>query len=195
MSNLLQSLNKMNLLNKPNDVAGLVAQKTGFARKDVETVLAIAKQIDSARYDHIKELQEDILAVAQTIQKETKEYGNRQKITNLHLSEIKKMMNDKSEKVLSNAYQLDFEDILANARTTDQIFNAGITQAKNKRAYNKEKTKIKSAMWRLLKLHLNDIYGTPKTLKQEDFQDYMFTDMQAYIKDLSVTTIRKYMNN
>ncbi|WP_394274389.1 hypothetical protein, partial [Staphylococcus hyicus] len=105
MSNLLQSLNKMNLLNKPNDVAGLVAQKTGFARKDVETVLAIAKQIDSARYDHIKELQEDILAVAQTIQKETKEYGNRQKITNLHLSEIKKMMNDKSEKVLSNAYQ------------------------------------------------------------------------------------------
>ncbi|REH90214.1 hypothetical protein DOS79_09200 [Staphylococcus felis] len=156
-------------------------------------ILTIANQFTDMRMNKLQEMQEDIMNLVISVQKETQQYGNKQKITNLHLNDIKQAMDAKAEKVVSNAYQLDFEDILASANTTYEIFNAGVTQTKNKRAYSKEKAKIKNAIWRLLKMHLNDLYGTSKTLPQKDYQDYMYSDMQQYIKELSVATVRNYM--
>ncbi|MFO3691405.1 hypothetical protein [Staphylococcus felis] len=193
MSNIKQALNRLNLLNKPTNVVELVARETGKSEEEVHMILTIANQFTDMRMNKLQEMQEDIMNLVISVQKETQQYGNKQKITNLHLNDIKQAMDAKAEKVVSNAYQLDFEDILASANTTYEIFNAGVTQAKNKRAYSKEKAKIKNAIWRLLKMHLNDLYGTSKTLPQKDYQDYMYSDMHQYIKELSVATVRNYM--
>lgn len=198
ISVILNSRNK----NNESTIIHAIAQQSQIDPVAVEKVLKASYQITENANTEIIENQEDLYNTflaenrinkreLAELKKGLKQVNDKQKITNIHLSDIQKLIERKAEKAAKGTEQTNLDEIMFGNMTTEQLFNRQQETVVKTREYKKQLGVYKRRIWYLIKLHMNDVYGTSRSKRKEDFQDYMFTEIQDYVKELSVYEIRR----
>lgn len=201
LSLILNSKNKNNEAN----IINAIAQQAQIDPAAVEKVLKVSYQLTEQTNTEIVEKQEDLrnTLIAENEQNQKRmekleeninQVNDKQKITNDHLKELQARITAKAKKAANGTNQLDSDDLLFGNLSMDELFRQQEKQALETKNFKKEVAKYKRRIWYLIKLHMNDIYDTSRSKRKEDFQDYMYSEMQDYIKDLGVFKIRQKNN-
>ncbi|PTK51074.1 hypothetical protein BUZ43_00645 [Staphylococcus haemolyticus] len=200
--NILPSFLTRTNKNNETNVINAIANRANTDENTVRIVLEASYQLTQNANDELMQKQEDLYNYLKTqnqtnqsnIQKLANglnEVNNKQKITNIHLKELQEEITNKAKKAAKGTNQMDSDDILFGNLTMEEVLKRQEDQAKETKHYKKIVAKYKRRIWYLIKLHMNDIYGTSKAKRKEDFQDYMFHEIQDYIKNISVYEVRQ----
>lgn len=180
------------------EVIDAIAQKSNTSVEQVKSILNASQQIIEMNNKEILQKQEDTTnmlirheRMMNDLKASQNQINNRQKITNQHLKELRKLIDDKARKALGNQEQLDLDGLMFGKLTTSELFREQQVKAQNTKEYNKQLRKYKNKIWRIVKDHLNDVYNTPLQIKVEFFNDYMFDDIYNRISSLNVHEIRR----
>lgn len=180
------------------EVIDAIAQKSNTSVEQVKSILNASQQIIEMNNKEILQKQEDTTnmlirheRMMNDLKASQNQINNRQKITNQHLKELRKLIDDKARKALGNQDQLDLDGLMFGNLTTSELFREQQVKAQNTKEYNKQLRKYKNKIWRIVKDHLNDVYNTPLQIKVEFFNDYMFDDIYNRISSLNVHEIRR----
>ena len=180
------------------EVIDAIAQKSNTSVEQVKSILNASQQIIEMNNKEILQKQEDTTnmlirheRMMNDLKASQNQINNRQKITNQHLKELRKLIDDKARKALGNQDQLDLDGLMFGNLTTAELFSEQQVKAQNTKEYNKQLRKYKNKIWRIVKDHLNDVYNTPLQIKVEFFNDYMFDDIYNRISSLNVHEIRR----
>ncbi|HJF68541.1 MAG TPA: hypothetical protein K8V85_09550 [Staphylococcus kloosii] len=180
------------------EVIDAIAQKSNTSVEQVKSILNASQQIIEMNNKEILQKQEDTTnmlirheRMMNDLKASQNQINNRQKITNQHLKELRKLIDDKARKALGNQEQLDLDGLMFGNLTTSELFREQQVKAQNTKEYNKQLRKYKNKIWRIVKDHLNDVYNTPLQIKVEFFNDYMFDDIYNRISSLNVHEIRR----
>lgn len=180
------------------EVIDAIAQKSNTSVEQVKSILNASQQIIEMNNKEILQKQEDTTnmlirheRMMNDLKASQNQINNRQKITNQHLKELRKLIDDKARKALGNQEQLDLDGLMFGNLTTSELFRKQQVKAQNTKEYNKQLRKYKNKIWRIVKDHLNDVYNTPLQIKVEFFNDYMFDDIYNRISSLNVHEIRR----
>lgn len=180
------------------EVIDAIAQKSNTSVEQVKSILNASQQIIEMNNKEILQKQEDTTnmlirheRMMNDLKASQNQINNRQKITNQHLKELRKLIDDKARKALGNQEQLDLDSLMFGNLTTSELFREQQVKAQNTKEYNKQLRKYKNKIWRIVKDHLNDVYNTPLQIKVEFFNDYMFDDIYNRISSLNVHEIRR----
>lgn len=180
------------------EVIDAIAQKSNTSVEQVKSILNASQQIIEMNNKEILQKQEDTTnmlirheRMMNDLKASQNQINNRQKITNQHLKELRKLIDDKARKALGNQDQLDLDGLMFGNLTTAELFSEQQVKAQNTKEYNKQLRKYKNKIWRIVKDHLNDVYNTPLQIKVEFFNDYMFDEIYNRISSLNVHEIRR----
>lgn len=180
------------------EVIDAIAQKSNTSVEQVKSILNASQQIIEMNNKEILQKQEDTTnmlirheRMMNDLKASQNQINNRQKITNQHLKELRKLIDDKARKALGNQEQLDLDGLMFGNLTTSELFREQQVKSQNTKEYNKQLRKYKNKIWRIVKDHLNDVYNTPLQIKVEFFNDYMFDDIYNRISSLNVHEIRR----
>ena len=180
------------------EVIDAIAQKSNTSVEQVKSILNASQQIIEMNNKEILQKQEDTTnmlirheRMMNDLKASQNQINNRQKITNQHLKELRKLIDDKARKALGNQEQLDLDSLMFGNLTTSELFREQQVKSQNTKEYNKQLRKYKNKIWRIVKDHLNDVYNTPLQIKVEFFNDYMFDDIYNRISSLNVHEIRR----
>lgn len=180
------------------EVIDAIAQKSNTSVEQVKSILNASQQIIEMNNKEILQKQEDTTnmlirheRMMNDLKASQNQINNRQKITNQHLKELRKLIDDKARKALGNQEQLDLDGLMFGNLTTSELFREKQVKSQNTKEYNKQLRKYKNKIWRIVKDHLNDVYNTPLQIKVEFFNDYMFDDIYNRISSLNVHEIRR----
>ena len=180
------------------EVIDAIAQKSNTSVEQVKSILNASQQIIEMNNKEILQKQEDTTnmlirheRMMNDLKASQNQINNRQKITNQHLKELRKLIDDKARKALGNQDQLDLDGLMFGNLTTAELFSEQQVKAQNTKEYNKQLRKYKNKIWCIVKDHLNDVYNTPLQIKVEFFNDYMFDDIYNRISSLNVHEIRR----
>lgn len=180
------------------EVIDAIAQKSNTSVEQVKSILNASQQIIEMNNKEILQKQEDTTnmlirheRMMNDLKASQNQINNRQKITNQHLKELRKLIDDKARKALGNQEQLNLDGLMFGNLTTSELFREQQVKSQNTKEYNKQLRKYKNKIWRIVKDHLNDVYNTPLQIKVEFFNDYMFDDIYNRISSLNVHEIRR----
>ena len=183
--------NPLNIFNKNVSVIQAVSNQTGVNPKDVRKVIEVFNQtttVHSEEYLNALQAQGKKLNAIEKMQKE--EY-NRRTLNKLELNKLRKLVDEKARAALGNVNQLDFDDLITGKMTLDEYSEIQKQKAKNTREYNKKLRVYKNKIWKIVKYHLDDVYGIGVKRNIDAFNVYMIDEIQDKIQSLSVYEIRR----
>lgn len=200
--NILPSFLTRTNKNNETNVINAIANRANTDENTVRIVLEASYQLTQNANDELMQKQEDLYnylksqnqtnqSNIQKLANGLNEVNNKQKITNIHLKELQEEITNKAKKAAKGTNQMDSDEILFGNLTMEEVLKRQENQGKETKHYKKVVAKYKRRIWYLIKLHMNDIYGTSKAKRKEDFQDYMFHEIQDYIKNISVYEVRQ----
>ncbi|MBK3922900.1 MULTISPECIES: hypothetical protein [Bacillota] len=183
--------NPLNIFNKNVSVIQAVSNQTGVNPKDVKKVMEAAYQMNMANSEEVVNVLQAHGKTINSLKEMHKEEYNRRSLNKLELNKLRKLVDEKARAALGNVNQLDFDDLITGKMTLDEYSEIQKQKAKNTREYNKKLRVYKNKIWKIVKYHLDDVYGIGVKRNIDAFNVYMIDEIQDKIQSLSVYEIRR----